>query len=170
MFTPQKGATPEMVRSLNANLAHFAQIIQRDAGKDIASGAGTGAAGGMGGGVLLLRAELKSGVQIVIDYVQLADQIRDADWVITGEGRIDAQSVHGKTPIGVARVAKQFGKPVIALVGCLRADYPAVYDCGIDAVFPIIRQLDSLEATLQHGRANLQSAAENVARLFLALR
>ena len=100
-----------MVRSLNANLAHFAQIIQRDAGKDIASGAGTGAAGGMGGGVLLLRAELKSGVQIVIDYVQLADQIRDADWVITGEGRIDAQSVHGKTPIGVARVANSLASP-----------------------------------------------------------
>ena len=111
VFAPQKGATPEMVRSLNANLAHFAQIIQRDAGKDIASGAGTGAAGGMGGGVLLLRAELKSGVQIVIDYVQLADQIRDADWVITGEGRIDAQSVHGKTPIGVARVANSLASP-----------------------------------------------------------
>ena len=83
---------------------------------------------------------------------------------------MDAQSVHGKTPIGVARVAKQFGKPVIALVGCLRADYAAVYDCGIDAVFPIVRQLDSLEAILQQGGANLQSAAENVARLYLALK
>ena len=171
VFAPQKGATPEMVRTLDANLAHFAQIIQRDAGKDIASGAGTGAAGGMGGGVLLLpQAQLKSGVQIVIDYVKLAEQIRDADWVITGEGRMDAQSVHGKTPVGVARVAKQFGKPVVALVGCLRADYPAVYDCGIDAVFPIIRQLDSLEGTLQQGKANLQSAAENVARLYFALK
>ena len=171
VFAPQKGATPEMVRTLDANLAHFAQIVRRDTGKDIAGGAGTGAAGGMGGGVLLLsRAELKSGVQIVIDYVQLADKIRDADWVITGEGRMDAQSVHGKTPVGVARVAKQFGKPVIALVGCLRADYAAVYDCGIDAVFPIVRQLDSLEAILQQGGANLQSAAENVARLYLALK
>ncbi|WP_369581594.1 glycerate kinase [Kingella oralis] len=171
VFAPQKGATPDMVLTLDRNLAHFAQIIQRDTGKDIASGAGTGAAGGMGGGVLLLpRAELKSGVQIVIDYVQLADKIRDADWVITGEGRMDAQSVHGKTPIGVARVAKQFGKPVIALVGCLCADYAAVYDCGIDAVFPIVRQLDSLEAILQQGGANLQSAAENVARLYLALK
>lgn len=171
VFAPQKGATPEMVCTLDANLAHFAQIIQRDAGKDIASGAGTGAAGGMGGGVLLLpQAQLKSGVQIVIDYVKLAEQIRDADWVITGEGRMDAQSVHGKTPVGVARVAKQFGKPVIALVGCLRADYPAVYDCGIDAVFPIIRQLDSLEGTLRQGKTNLQSAAENVARLYFALK
>lgn len=171
VFAPQKGATPDMVKTLDRNLAHFAQIIQRDTGKDIASGAGTGAAGGMGGGVLLLpQAQLKSGVQIVIDYVKLAEHIRDADWVVTGEGRMDAQSVHGKTPVGVARVAKQFDKPVIALVGCLRADYPAVYDCGIDAVFPIIRQLDTLEATLQHGRANLQSAAENVARLYLALK
>ena len=171
VFAPQKGATPDMVKTLDRNLAHFAQIIQRDTGKDIASGAGTGAAGGMGGGVLLLpQAQLKSGVQIVIDYVKLAEHIRDADWVVTGEGRMDAQSVHGKTPVGVARVAKQFDKPVIALVGCLRAGYPAVYDCGIDAVFPIIRQLDTLEATLQHGRANLQSAAENVARLYLALK
>ena len=171
VFAPQKGATPEMVRTLDANLAHFAQIVRRDTGKDIASGAGTGAAGGMGGGVLLLpQAQLKSGVQIVIDYVKLAEQIRDADWVITGEGRMDAQSVHGKTPVGVARVAKQFDKPVVALVGCLRADYPAVYDCGIDAVFPIIRQLDSLEGTLQQGKANLQSAAENVARLYFALK
>ena len=120
--------------------------------------------------LLLPQAQLKSGVQIVIDYVKLAEQIRDADWVITGEGRMDAQSVHGKTPVGVARVAKQFGKPVVALVGCLRADYPAVYDCGIDAVFPIIRQLDSLEGTLQQGKANLQSAAENVARLYFALK
>ena len=112
VFAPQKGATPEMVRTLDANLAHFAQIVRRDTGKDIAGGAGTGAAGGMGGGVLLLpRAELKSGVQIVIDYVQLADKIRDADWVITGEGRMDAQSVHGKTPIGVARVANSLASP-----------------------------------------------------------
>ena len=159
-----------MAGALIGGLVGGADLVQTvtlmiDGAKGITTAVMRILAAGVLAGVLI-----ESGVQIVIDYVQLADQIRDADWVITGEGRMDAQSVHGKTPIGVARVAKQFGKPVIALVGCLRADYPAVYDCGIDAVFPIIRQLDSLEATLQHGRANLQSAAENVARLFLALR
>lgn len=89
-----------------------------------------------------------------------------ADLVITGEGRMDAQSVHGKVPIGVAGVAKQFGKPVIAIVGCLREDYEIVYRHGIDAVFPIIRRPDTLEAALALGRENLVSAAQNVARLY----
>ena len=89
-----------------------------------------------------------------------------ADLVVTGEGRMDAQSVHGKTPIGVAHTAKAFGKPVIAIVGCLREDYEVVYAQGIDAVFPIIRQLGSLEEILQHGRDNLVSAAQNVARIY----
>lgn len=80
---------------------------------------------------------------------------------------MDAQSIAGKTPIGVARTAKQFGKPVIAVVGCLRDDYPVVYNHGIDAVFPIIRGLNSLEETLKLGRENLISTAENLARVWL---
>lgn len=166
VFGPQKGATGEMVAVLDRALAHFAQQVSLQLGIDIAHQAGAGAAGGMGGGLLLLpNVVLKSGVQIVIAATQLADKIRSADLVITGEGRMDAQSIAGKTPIGVARLAKQFNKPVIAIVGSLREDYPVVYQHGIDAVFPIIRQLDSLEATLLHGRENLVSAAENIARV-----
>ena len=101
-----------------------------------------------------------------LEAVGLAEKVQDADLVITGEGRMDAQSVHGKTPIGVAHTAKAFGKPVIAIVGCLREDYEVVYAQGIDAVFPIIRQLGSLEEILQHGRDNLVSAAQNVARIY----
>ena len=167
VFGPQKGATPEMVQALDSGLLHFAASAARELGLDIQSPAGAGAAGGMGGGVLLLPdARLQAGVQIVMEAVKLAEKVQDADLVITGEGRMDAQSVHGKTPIGVAHTAKAFGKPVIAIVGCLREDYEVVYAQGIDAVFPIIRQLGSLEEILQHGRDNLVSAAQNVARIY----
>lgn len=166
IFAPQKGATPEMVATLDKNLQHYADIIQRDLNIDIATPAGTGAAGGMGGGLLTLpNVQLKAGVQIVMDTVQLAEHVRDADWVITGEGRMDAQSIAGKTPIGVARTAKAFGKPVIAIVGSLREDYEVVYEHGIDAVFPIIRQVATLPETLAGGHDNLVSTAQNIARV-----
>ncbi|OOR98310.1 glycerate kinase [Haemophilus paracuniculus] len=166
VFGPQKGATPEMVQQLDQALAHFAKVAAQQLGVEIADHAGAGAAGGMGGGLLLLpNVQLKAGVQIIIEATQLAEQIKDADLVITGEGRMDAQSIAGKTPIGVAKTAKQFGKPVIAIVGCLREDYSVVYQHGIDAVFPIICQLNNLEDTLKQGKQNLISTAENVARL-----
>lgn len=166
VFGPQKGATATMIETLDKALAHFAYIVEQQLGINIADKAGAGAAGGMGGGLLLLpKAELKAGVQIIIEATNLAEKIKDADLVITGEGRMDAQSIAGKTPIGVAKTAKQFGKPVIAIVGCLREDYNVVYQHGIDAVFPIIRNLGTLEETLAKGRENLISSAENVARL-----
>lgn len=166
VFGPQKGATPEQVRQLDSALAHFSEVVQSQLGLDIASHAGAGAAGGMGGGLMLLpQVQLQSGVEIVAQAVRLAERVRDADLVITGEGRMDGQSVHGKTPIGVARVAKQFDKPVIALVGSLGEGYEAVYTHGIDAVFPIIRQVGDLSTVLSQAKENLISCAENVARL-----
>ncbi|OAQ13763.1 glycerate kinase [Bibersteinia trehalosi Y31] len=170
VFAPQKGATASMVTLLDNALAHFANIVRQKLDIEIADKAGAGAAGGMGAGLLLLpKVQLKAGVQIIIEATNLAEKIQNADLVITGEGRMDAQSIAGKTPIGVAKLAKQFGKPVIAIVGCLRDDYPVVYQHGIDAVFPIIKQLGSLEETLQSGKENLCSCAGNVARL-LALK
>lgn len=167
VFGPQKGATPEMVIQLDKALAHFAEISLRDTQIDIAHRAGTGAAGGMGGGLLLLpQIKLRSGVQIVIDAVKLAEKVRDAHLVITGEGRMDKQSIYGKTPIGVAKIAKQFNKPVIAIVGCLREDFEVVYEHGIDAVFPIIRQLGTLEETLKNGADNLKHAGRNIAKVY----
>ena len=164
IFGPQKGATPEMVKQLDAALSHFAEIAERDCGKQIRDQAG--AAGGMGGGLLLLPSvQLKAGIQIVLDRLHLIDYVKDADVVITGEGRIDAQSIMGKTPIGVARTAKQFNKPVIAIAGCLREDYDVVFDHGIDAVFPIIHQLGDLSDILKQGEQNLISTAQNVARV-----
>ncbi|GAB1667779.1 TPA: glycerate kinase [Mannheimia haemolytica] len=167
IFGPQKGATPEMVETLDYALLHFAETVKSQLGIEIAEKAGAGAAGGMGGGLLLLpNVTLRSGVQIILEATDLAEKLADADLVVTGEGRMDAQSIAGKTPIGVARAAKQFGKPVIAIVGSLKEDYPVVYQHGIDAVFPIIRQVSNLEAVLKSGKENLISTAENVARLW----
>ncbi|HDZ3668879.1 TPA: glycerate kinase [Mannheimia haemolytica] len=167
IFGPQKGATAEMVKTLDHALLHFAETVKSQLGIEIAEKAGAGAAGGMGGGLLLLpNVTLRSGVQIILEATDLAEKLADADLVVTGEGRMDAQSIAGKTPIGVAKVAKQFGKPVIAIVGSLKEDYPVVYQHGIDAVFPIIRQVSNLEAVLKSGKENLISTAENVARLW----
>lgn len=167
VFGPQKGATAEMIVELDCALGNLASVVEAQLGLEIAEHPGAGAAGGMGAGLLLLpKVELKSGVQIIINATGLQDKVASADLVITGEGRMDAQSIAGKTPIGVARTAKQFGKPVIAIVGSLREDYPVVYRHGIDSVFPIIRQVADLPSTLQSGRENLISAAENIARLY----
>ncbi|WP_032093628.1 glycerate kinase [Necropsobacter rosorum] len=167
IFGPQKGATAAMIEVLDNALRHFSHLVENQYGLNIRDKPGAGAAGGMGGGLLLLpKVRLKSGVKIIIDTLNLTEVVKDADMVITGEGRMDGQSVLGKTPIGVAQTAKAFNKPVIAIVGSLREDYEAIYDHGIDAVFPIIRQIDSLEATLKCGRENLISTAQNVARLY----
>jgi glycerate kinase len=164
IFGPQKGATPEMVGQLEANLSHFAQLILRDFGLDLASQPGTGAAGGMSLCLIaFLNGTLRPGVEIVTDAIHLAAAIKDADLVITGEGRIDSQSIRGKTPVGVARLAQAYGIPVIAIGGCLAADTAAVYQHGIAAAFAAVNRPCSLETALNEARANLRSAARNIA-------
>lgn len=165
VFGPQKGATAAMIKELDAALSLFSQKVKQQLNKDIANIVGAGAAGGMGAGLQLLpKCRLKSGVDIILEATHLSKVVADADLVITGEGRMDSQTVYGKTPVGVAKTAKRFHKSVIAIVGCLRADYEVVYDAGIDAVFPIIRNLASLSDTLAQGRENLISTSQNVAR------
>ncbi|HDR0634454.1 glycerate kinase [Pasteurella multocida] len=168
IFGPQKGASVEMVEKLDNALLHFSHVVEQQYQRNIRDHAGAGAAGGMGGGLLLLpNVFLKAGVEIVIKAVKLDTLVANADLVITGEGRMDSQTAQGKTPSGVAKTAKQFQKPVLAIVGSLKEDYEVVYQAGIDAVFPIIRQVESLEATLKCGRENLISAAQNIARFYL---
>ncbi|HDR1344697.1 TPA: glycerate kinase [Pasteurella multocida] len=168
IFGPQKGASVEMVEKLDNALLHFSHMVEQQYQRNIRDHAGAGAAGGMGGGLLLLpNVSLKSGVEIVIKAVKLDTLVANADLVITGEGRMDSQTAQGKTPSGVAKTAKHFQKPVLAIVGSLKEDYEVVYQAGIDAVFPIIRQVESLEATLKCGRENLISAAQNIARFYL---
>lgn len=167
VFGPQKGATAEDVQLLDGALQQFACLTQQVTGKTVLHSAGAGAAGGMGAALLAYtHAILRPGIEIVLDTVQLAHQVSDADLVITGEGRIDSQTVHGKTPMGVAKVARRFNVPVIALSGCTGDNYQAVYQCGIDAVFAAVPRAMTLEDALKESDFNLADLAENVARLW----
>jgi glycerate kinase len=167
VFGPQKGATPEMVAQLDGYLARYADCIERALGKQVKDLPGAGAAGGMGAALVgLLGAELKPGIQIVIEALKLADEVADADLVITGEGRIDSQTIHGKTPIGVARCAKQFGKPVIGISGCLTDDCGVVHEHGLDAVFAVVNRAMSLPEALATASTNIELTARNVAALY----
>lgn len=164
IFGPQKGATPEMVGELDAKLGHFAAIVARDIGIDVANVPGTGAAGGMGAAMLaFLGASLRPGIDIVMEAVGLDREVADADLVITGEGRIDSQTINGKTPIGVARVAKKHAKPVIGIAGCLGADAGVVHAHGIDAVFSVLYKPCTLDEALSEAAANVEMAARNIA-------
>ncbi|CAH2567654.1 glycerate kinase [Vibrio cholerae] len=168
VFGPQKGATPEDVQLLDGVLRQFGLLTEKVTGKMVLESAGAGAAGGMGAALLAYtQARLRPGIEIVLETVQLAYQVSDADLVITGEGRIDSQTVHGKTPMGVAKVAKRFDVPVLALCGCTGDNYQAVYQCGIDAVFAAVPRAMSLEDALKESDFNLADLAENVARLWV---
>ncbi|ENR6545199.1 glycerate kinase [Vibrio cholerae] len=168
VFGPQKGATPEDVQLLDGTLRQFGLLTEKVTGKMVLESAGAGAAGGMGAALLAYtQARLRPGIEIVLETVQLAYQVSDADLVITGEGRIDSQTVHGKTPMGVAKVAKRFDVPVLALCGCTGDNYQAVYQCGIDAVFAAVPRAMSLEDALKESDFNLADLAENVARLWV---
>lgn len=164
IFGPQKGATPQLVQQLDAALGHYAAIIQRDLDIDVLHIAGGGAAGGMGAALhAFCHAELRRGIEIVTEALGLAQQVQDADLVITGEGRIDSQSVNGKVPVGVAQVAKRFNKPVIGIAGSLTPDVGVVHQHGIDAVYSVLSGICSLEEALEHAAQNVRLTARNVA-------
>ncbi|MEI2565017.1 glycerate kinase [Vibrio metoecus] len=168
VFGPQKGASPEDVQLLDDALQRFGLLSEQVTGKAVLNSAGAGAAGGMGAALLAYtHATLRPGIEIVLETVQFAHQVCDADVVITGEGRIDSQTVQGKTPMGVAKVAKRFGVPVIALCGCTGDNYQAAYECGIDAIFAAVPRAMSLEEALIESDVNLVDLAENVARLWV---
>ena len=169
VFGPQKGATPEIVAELDAALSHFADILERDLGADVRDRAGAGAAGGLGAGLMaLLSAELKAGVDIVLDAVRLGDQLDGADLVITGEGQIDASTVFNKAPVGVARLASQRGIPVFGLAGSLGDGFEEVHNLGIDAVFTLVDRPMTLDEALADTNRLVASLAEEATRAFAA--
>ena len=146
VFGPQKGATPAMVRQLDANLQHYANLLERDLGLRLHGLPGGGAAGGLGAAlVAFLGAQLRPGVEIVAQALGLDATIAQADLVLTGEGRIDSQSLHGKTPVGVARVAQHHGKPVIAIAGCLGNGAGLLHAHGIAAMFAVVHRACTVE-------------------------
>lgn len=169
IFGPQKGATPEMITRLDAALAHYAELIKRDLDLDVLDLAGGGAAGGMGAALFAFcGAELRQGIEIVTDALHLDRYVAEADLVITGEGRIDSQTVHGKVPVGVAKVAKRYNKPVIGIAGSLTADVGVVHEHGIDAVFSVIYGICTLDDALKNAAENVRMTARNVAAVLKA--
>ncbi|WP_165855821.1 glycerate kinase [Marinobacter sp. JSM 1782161] len=169
VFGPQKGATPDMVRTLDAALSRFSDLAG-GAGFDMHSFAGSGAAGGIGGmlgGVL--GARLQSGIELIMETVGLEDRIRGADLVITAEGAIDSQSAQGKTPAGVASLALKHGVPVIGLGGRVGNDLQALHAIGLTAAFPVVQGPSSLADAIDAADANLVQSAEQLARLAGAL-
>ena len=168
VFGPQKGAGPEDIEKMDRWLARYAKVaraLHPDADPEFP---GTGAAGGMGFAFrTFLPAKLESGIQIVLDETRLESYLKDADLIITGEGRLDCQTAMGKVPVGVARLAKAHGKPVIAFAGSVTDDASACIECGIDAYFPIVRGVSTLEEACdsENARKNMAAAAEQAARL-----
>lgn len=164
-FGKQKGATAEDTKLLDNALSDYADLIASQLDRQVKDKPGAGAAGGLGAAFLgFTSATLKPGIAIVLETLSIEAHLQDADLVITGEGRIDWQSAHGKTPVGIAQAAKKFDLPVIALAGCVGDNYQAVYNHGIDAVFAAIPRPFDLETAFAEAEINMANLAENVAR------
>lgn len=167
IFGPQKGATSEMVKQLDTALNHYADVIAKAGIKDNRNLSGVGAAGGMGlGAMAFLGAELKPGIDIVMHTVDLASHIQGANLVITGEGRLDSQTLHGKTPMGVASVANSLNVPVIAIAGCVSDDANILLAHGFSALFSITPRALALAEVLANAKSNLYACSKNVAALY----
>jgi glycerate kinase len=169
VYGPQKGATPEMVADLDRNLDRFASIIARDLGIAIRDLPGSGAAGGLGGGlVAFARGKLQAGVALMIEAVNLKERLRGAELCLTGEGAIDRQSAYGKTAVGVARVAQSLGCPVLAIAGAIGPGAEAVLEQGIDAYFSLCPGPIRLEEAIERAAALLEDATAQAVRAWLA--
>lgn len=173
VFGPQKGATPEMVKQLDANLGHYARVLKEQLGKDIEDTPGAGAAGGLGAGLLAFtNSQMFPGIDIVVEATKLREKAVGADLCFTGEGGIDFQTKFGKTPMGTAKAVKAASPsaPVVALAGFVGEGIDQLYDIGIDAVFGIVPGAASLEEAIANAEANVRRTAENVMRLVLSVK
>lgn len=169
VFAPQKGASAEEVVELDNGLRSMARVLASKMGKDVSEVPGTGAAGAMGAGVLaFLGGKLKPGIDTILDTVAFDDMLVGADLVITGEGRVDAQSAMGKVISGIAQRAKRHDVPVVVLAGAVEAGAEDLYGLGVTAMFPIIQTCESFERARHKAKENLRLTTENVLRLWLA--
>lgn len=170
VFGPQKGADEAMVERLDQGLGHLAQVVEDNLGVSVAQIPGAGAAGGMGAGCLaFLGAELKSGIECVLDTVKFDAQLEGADLVITGEGRIDSQSVQGKVVSGIARRTKPREVPLLALVGGIAEDAAVGYDLGVTAMFGIDRSAQDFQEFAEKSAVYYQRTLEDILRLLQAI-
>lgn len=168
IYGAQKGLTASQRQKVDHDLAHLGDLLAENCDAAIAAMPGAGAAGGLGAGLLAFaHAKSRSGIETILQLVRLKTALQHADLVITGEGQLDAQSLRGKAPIGIAQAAKQFGLPVIALVGARSDNLQTVYQYGIDAVLPITPRPQSLEQAVIEVKNNLIMAGETAMRLFM---
>ena len=169
IFGPQKGADPAMVEELDRGVVHLCEVIRRDLGMDLSEVPGGGAAGAMGAGMIaFFGSRLQMGIETVLDTVGFDQTIGDADLILTGEGKIDGQSLRGKVVIGVARRAAKQGKPVVAVVGGADYDVEPAYGEGVTAIFPINRLPQDFSISRTHSRENLTFAMDNIVRMLKA--
>jgi len=167
IFAPQKGADSEMIAQLDANLTHYSDIITSTIKKDVSEVPGSGAAGGIGSAFLaFLNAELKSGINIILDAIDFEHQIKGADLVITGEGRFDSQSIRGKAPIGVAKSAKRNRCLVFMIAGSVEDDERLIYKNDIDRVFSVVSKGLTLEQALAKPSESITLASISAAKYF----
>lgn len=165
VYGPQKGASPEQVKELDENLTYFGELLERERGIDIIAMPGAGAAGGVGAALLALDANLNNGGDLIVDLLGLDHKMKTTDLVVTGEGGLNQQTIYGKTPVVISRLAKKYHLPVIAIVGSILEGYEAVYDEGIDAVFGILPKISDEETALADAYENIVRTARNIASL-----
>lgn len=166
VYGPQKGATPEIIKKLDESLSYFAEIIKRDLNKDIKDTPGAGAAGGLGASLIaFLDAELKLGIEIIMEVVQLEEAIKDADLVITGEGRVDAQSIFGKVLYGIGKKAQRYNIPVIAIVGDIGEGFSPIYKYGINSIISTVKKAISIDEAMKMSKILLKDATERMMRI-----
>jgi len=166
VYGPQKGADPDMVQLLDENLRHFSEILIRDMNADVAGIPGSGAAGGLGGGLMAFcGAELKPGIEMVLDILNFDGHLQDVDLVVTGEGRIDGQSAKGKVPAGVAKRAKKLNKPLVAIAGGVGEGAEGLYSIGTDLILPIVDGPMELRQAMDEVGILLERTGERLARI-----
>ncbi|MDX9917732.1 MAG: glycerate kinase [Gudongella sp.] len=166
VYGPQKGATPEMVEQLDNNLMHLADKIKEQLEKDVLDMPGSGAAGGLGAGlVAFCNARLERGIDIMLEILKFDEKLENADVVITGEGRIDSQSAHGKAISGIAKRAKSKNVPVIAIGGGLEEGYEELYNTGVDLILPIVDKPMPLEEAIKNAASLVESTGTHLARI-----
>lgn len=171
IFGPQKGADAGMIKQLDSNLKHYSEIVKKDLDLDVATEPGAGAAGGLGYGlVVFCGAKLSKGIDMVLDTIKIEDRMEDVDVVITGEGRVDGQTIYGKVPVGIAARAKKFGKPVYAIAGFADKGAELVYDHGIDAVISSMVGPMTLQEGIDQSEPLIERASERLFRVIKSIK
>jgi glycerate 2-kinase len=171
VFGPQKGATPEMAALLDQGLLHYSRLIRDQIGVDIQHVKGSGAAGGLGAGLMaFLSGSMARGIDTVLEAVRIEEKLQEVDLVITGEGHTDAQTAFGKTPVGVAMAAKKYHKPVICISGGIASDIDSLYEFGFDVIIGATQSPMSLQDAMNNAPSLIRHAIISVLRAMLILK